>query len=87
MYTTIRNSDTDTNNNRYNVYKRHNNRCYIRWRKMIEKLHKNAFVEKYPSGHIKKVVRYVRNIYQIPFSHMKIYIDVSIQISHIVYMS
>ena len=30
---------------------------------MIEKLHKNAFVEKYPSGHIKKIVRYVRNIY------------------------
>ena len=54
---------------------------------MIEKLHTNAFVEKYPSGHIKKIVRYVRNIYQIPFSHMKIYIDVSIQISHIVYMS
>ena len=43
--------------------------------------------EKYPSGHINKVVRYVRNIYRIPFSHMKIYIDVSIQISHIVYMS
>ena len=54
---------------------------------MIEKLHKNAFVEKYPSGHIKKIVSYVINIYQIPFSHMKIYIDVSIQISHIVYMS
>ena len=53
---------------------------------MIEKLHKNAFVEKYPSGHIQKIVRYVRNIYQIPFSHMKTYIDVSIQISHIVYM-
>ena len=53
---------------------------------MIEKLHKKAFVEKYPSGHIQKVVTYVRNIYQIPFSHMKIYIDVSIQISHIVYM-
>ena len=53
---------------------------------MIEKLHINAFVEKYPSGHIKKIVRYARNIYQIPFSHMKIYIDVSIQISHIVYM-
>ena len=41
---------------------------------------KNAFVEKCPSGHIKKSVRYVRNIYQIPFSHMKIYIDVSMQI-------
>ena len=63
MYTTIKNSDTDRSNNRYNVYKWHNNRCYIGWRKMIEKLHKNAFVEKYPSGHIKKVVRYVRNIY------------------------
>ena len=48
---------------------------------------KNAFVEKYPSGHIKKIMRYIRNIYQIPFSHMKIYINVSIQISHIVYMS
>ena len=53
---------------------------------MIEKLHKKAFVEKYPSGHIPKIVRCVRNIYQIPFSHMKIFIDVSIQISHIVYM-
>ena len=53
---------------------------------MIEKLHKKACVEKYPSGHIQKIVTYVRNIYQIPFSHMKIYIDVSIQISHLVYM-
>ena len=32
----------------------------------------NAFVEKYPSGHIKKIVRYVKDIYQISFSHMKI---------------
>ena len=55
--------------------------------KWFKNCRKNAFVEKYPSGHIKKIVRYVRNIYQIPFSHMKIYIDVSIQIWHIVYMS
>ena len=45
MYATISNSDTDRNNNRYNVYKWHNNGCYIRWRKMIEKLHINAFVK------------------------------------------
>ena len=55
MYTTISNSVTDRNNNRYNVYKWHNNRCYMGWRKMIEKLHINAFVKKYPSGHIKKL--------------------------------
>ena len=51
------------------------------------KLQKNSFVEKYPSGYMRKSVRYVRNIYQIPFSHMKIFIDVLIQIWHTVYMS
>ena len=30
---------------------------------MIEKLHKNAFVEKYPSGHIKKIVQICKTIY------------------------
>ena len=41
--------------------------------KWLKNCRKNAFVEKHPSGHIKKIDRYVRNIYQIPFSHMKIY--------------
>ena len=31
----------------------------------------NAFVEKYPSGDKKKIVRYVKDIYWISFSHMK----------------
>ena len=55
--------------------------------KWFKNCRKNAFVEKYLSGHMKKIVRYVRNIYWIPFSHMKICIDVLIQIWHIVYMS
>ena len=55
---------------------------------MIEKLHKNAFVEKYPSGHIKNncqiCQKYISNTI---FTFENIYIDVSGQILHIVYMS
>ena len=57
------NSDTDRNNNRYDVYKWHYNTCYMGWRNMIEKLHINASVQKYPYGHITKIVKYARNIY------------------------
>ena len=39
---TVTLTETTTDNN---VYKWDNNICYIRWRKMIEKLHKKAFVE------------------------------------------
>ena len=40
--------------------------------KWFKNCRKNAFVWKYPSGHLKKIDRYVRDIYWISFSHMKI---------------
>ena len=40
--------------------------------KWFKNCRQNAFVEKYPSGHMKKIVRYVKDIYQISFSHMNI---------------
>ena len=40
--------------------------------KWFKNCRQNASVEKYPSGHMKKMVRYVKDIYQISFSHMKI---------------
>ena len=40
--------------------------------KWFNNCRQNAFVEKYPSGHMKKIVRYVKDIYWISFSHMKI---------------
>ena len=53
-----------------------------KWLKNYIKMH----LDKNIHLNILKKLSYVRNIYRIPFSHMKIYIDVSIQISHIVYM-
>ena len=40
--------------------------------KWFKNCRQNAFVEKYPSGHMKKIVRYVKDIYRISFSNMKI---------------
>ena len=33
--------------------------------KWFKNCRQNAFVKKYPSGHMKKIVRYVKDIYQI----------------------
>ena len=43
--------------------------CREKW---FKNCRQNAFVEKYPSAHMKKIVRYVKDIYRISFSHMKI---------------
>ena len=40
--------------------------------KLFKNYTQNAFVWKYPSWHMKKIDRYVRDIYKISFSHMKI---------------
>ena len=40
--------------------------------KWFKNCRQNEFVEKYPSGHVKKNVRYVKDIYWISFSNMKI---------------
>ena len=40
--------------------------------KWFKNCRQNAFLEKYPSRHMKKIVRYVKDIYWISFSHMKI---------------